>query len=106
VLLVLALAITVVIEVPIVCAFYPGQRVRMGIACALATSATNLFMNLVLLAAMGTYAGYLAMGEATALASEALVYVLVSRPRDVPRALAASGAANLASFLAGVVFLS
>jgi hypothetical protein len=98
-----ALVVTLAIEVPIVAWLYPGERARMAIACAVATAATNLFMNLVLVRLVSSYVAYLAIGESSALVVEAAVYAIVSRARDVPRAIVASGAANLASFAAGML---
>ncbi len=103
-----ALGITLVLEVPIVLAFYPGRRLRMAIAAVVANAATNLALNSVLLFGRLPYERTLLTGEAMALVSEAVVYALVSGAGtgcDWPRAVAASGAANLASFGAGLILL-
>lgn len=105
--LALALGITLAIEVPIVAAFYPGRRLRMAVAAVIANAVTNLTLNGVLLFGHWPYERTLLTGEAMALVFEAVVYAMVSGTlgpgRDWPRALAASGAANLASFAAGLV---
>ena len=73
----------------------------MAGACAVATAATSLFMNLVLRRWLGAGLTHLLVGELAALLLEALVYALVARPRDPGRALVASALANGASFTAG-----
>ncbi|MFO0588139.1 MAG: hypothetical protein U0441_11395 [Polyangiaceae bacterium] len=98
-----AWGITVVIESPIVAAFYPDRRARMGAVCAVATSLTNLSMNVLLPRWLGTGMTFLLVGEAAALLLEAAVYWLVAKPRDPGRALAASAVANSASFGAGLL---
>ena len=40
-----ALAGTLAVEVPIVAAFYPGQRLAMAIACVVASSVTGIVVN-------------------------------------------------------------
>ena len=99
----LAWLITLVVEVPCVAAFYPGQRRRMALVAAVATSATNLPMNLLLPAWVGTGDTFLLTGELAALVLEAAVYSLAARPRDVFRAAAASALANGLSFAAGLL---
>ena len=102
--LAVALAITLVIEVPIVAAFYRGHRVRMAIAATLANIATNLAMNALLVRGALPYNPTLLAGEGVALAAEAIVYGLVAPGRDWAKAITASAAANLASFAAGLLF--
>jgi hypothetical protein len=101
----LALAVTLILEVPIVAAFYPKQRLRMGIACAIATTATNLALNLTLTRSQLGWDATLVTGESLALVLEAAVYAYVAQrdERGWPRALAASAAANLASYGAGLL---
>jgi hypothetical protein len=99
----IGLAITLVVEVPIVAAFYRGQRVRMAIACAIATSATNLALNFLLARRTFTFDRTLLVGEAAALIAEGTVYFFVATDRDWRRALTASAAANLASFGVGLL---
>ena len=99
----LALAITLVAETPIVAAFYPGHRLRMALACAVATTATNLALNFTLLHARLPYDPTLLVGETGALVFEAVVYALLAPRRDWPRAIAASAAANFASFALGLI---
>ena len=97
----IACAVTVAIECPIVAAVFPGQRLRMAAVCAVATAATNLFMNLLLRRWLGAGLTHLLVGELSALVLEALAYVIFCRPREVGRALVASALANGASFSAG-----
>jgi hypothetical protein len=101
----IALAITLLAEVPIVALIYRGERGRMALTCALATTATNLAMNTLLLGSAGSYSEYLLSGEAGALLMEAGVFVLVSRDHDVGRALVASAIANGASFGLGLLLM-
>ena len=100
---VFAWAVTVAVEVPCVAALYPGQRRRMAIACALATSVTNVAMNVALPRWLGVGLTFLLVGEIGALILEALVYARARRPRDWGRALAASALANGASFSVGLL---
>jgi O-antigen/teichoic acid export membrane protein len=93
-----ALIVTLVIETPIVVACYPRERARIAVVAVLANVATNLLLNLVLVSR-----GHLVMGELIALVVETASYAVASRDRDVVRALAASAAANLASFALGPV---
>jgi hypothetical protein len=97
----LALAVTLAIEVPLVVMLFPGQRVRMAVAALVANTVTNLTLNLLLptLPVVGTH--HVLVGELVALIGEAIVYVVVSRPLDVGRALVASGLGNALSFGAG-----
>jgi O-antigen/teichoic acid export membrane protein len=94
----IALIVTIVIEVPLVVALYPGDRARMAVAAVVANAATNLALNLVL-----APRGHLFAGEAIALVAEAAIYAWASRDRDVPRAIAVSAVANLLSFSVGPV---
>jgi peptidoglycan biosynthesis protein MviN/MurJ (putative lipid II flippase) len=96
-----AALLSVAVESPIVAAFYRGQRLRMAIVCAVTTTVTNLAMNLVLVRHVSSASAFLAIGEGGAFVVEAFVYALVARPRDFPRAIAASAFANAASFALG-----
>lgn len=100
-----ALGITLGTEVPVVTLLYPGQRLRLGAACAVATTATHLAMHFVLPGLLPAGISALLAGEAFALAAEAAVYLAVSRPHDPGRALVASALANSLSFGAGLVLL-
>jgi hypothetical protein len=97
-----ALAVTLAVEVPIVSLFYRRELPRMAIACALATSATNVAMNAWLVRAVRSYDTYLLVGELCASAIEALVYAAASRRHEIGHALIASGLANATSFIAGL----
>ena len=104
--IVIALLVTLLVEVPIVAAFYPRQRRRMAITCAIATIAASLVVN----AALGVVASRIgaplhvsiAAGQLAAMLLEALAYYAVARPRDLRRALAAAASANIASYAAGL----
>jgi hypothetical protein len=100
-----ALLITLAIEVPVVVALFPGQRVRMGAVAAVVNTASNLFLNLVL-ARMRALAGHHVLpGELLAVVGEAAAYAAFSRPHDLPRALLASSLGNALSFAAGLTAL-
>lgn len=99
----IAWAVTVAVEVPIVAALYPGQRLRLALACLIATTTTHLAMHFALPYAALSHEAWLVTGETGALLAEALVYALVSRPRRLGIALVASALANSASFLAGLL---
>ena len=106
-----ALAVTLLLEVPIAAALFPKQRLRIAGVAFVANTATNLFLNVGLpwLGVRGQTR--ILVGEIVALALEALAYALLSRPRQPARAVVASGLGNLVSFalgpaLAGFLFLS
>ena len=101
----LALGITLLIEVPLVAAVFEGQRLRMAVVAALATTATHLLMHFALPPLVGSYAAMVLVGELAATGIEAGVYVAASRPRRVGHALVASGLANAASYGAGLLLL-
>jgi hypothetical protein len=95
-----ALVLTVAIEVPVVAAFFPGQRLRLAFVALGANVVTNLVLNIVL--ARSAWGGHhLVPGEVFAVVGEALAYSVFSRPPDVARAALASGVANLLSFAVG-----
>jgi hypothetical protein len=98
----LALLLTLAIEIPVVALVFAGQRLRMALVCLVATTATHLLMHFVLPSVCPTARSWLIAGEAQALVLEALAYLLLSRPRDPGRALIASALANSASFAAGL----
>lgn len=99
----LALAITLAVEVPLVAALYPGQRLRLAGVAVLANAATNLTLNLGL-PRVPTLAGrHVIPGEMLAVVAEAAAYAWTSRPRDLPRALFVSSLANAASFGVGLL---
>lgn len=98
-----ALAITLALEVPVVAALYPGQRRRMALAAALATSATHLFMHFGLPRLLPSAGAVLLVGEIFATLAEAGVYAAASRPRSLGRGLVASALANSLSYAAGLL---
>ena len=97
-----ALTATICIEVPVVILFFPEQRVRMGVSCLLATTATHLFLFFGV-PAFCPLQYQIVLGESIAVVVEAVVYIVVSRPRNVSKSLLASAIANTASYGAGVV---
>lgn len=101
--LLLALLITVALEVPVVAACYPRERLRMALTCLGATTVTNLAMNGLLLPVSPSYAFYLLVGETAALVLEAAAYVALSRGHEPGRAALASALANSLSFGAGLL---
>ena len=99
---VFAWLVTLALEVPCVALWYSGQRRRMAVICAITTSITNLVMNILLPRWLGPDDA-VGFGELGAIGIEAAVYAVASRPRDIGRALAASGLANGLSFAAGLI---
>ncbi len=99
----LALAITLGVEVPLVAALFPGQRLKMAAVAVLANAATNLTLNLWLPRLDFLRGSYLFPGEVLAVVAEAAAYALASRPRDLPRSLLASSLGNMLSFAAGLL---
>ncbi|MBX3229052.1 MAG: hypothetical protein KIT84_01840 [Labilithrix sp.] len=101
-----ALLVTLVVEAPIVIAFHPRVRGRAAVLALVANAVTNTLLNRVWLDILPWPAVALVSGEALSFAAEAFVYARLLDPRgDGGRAIAASAAANLASFLAGPVLL-
>jgi hypothetical protein len=98
----LALGITLVLETPIVAALYPGRRLRLAVVCALASTATHLFMHVLLPGWLPRGVSALQVGEAVATLAEAAAYAVAARG-EVGRALVASALANSASFGAGLL---
>src|SRR5512142_1725984 len=96
-----ALGITLVLEVPIVAALYPGRRARLALVCAVATTATHLLLHFGFPRLLPRGSPVLLAGEAFATLSEAAVYAVFGR--ELGRALVASGLANAASFGAGLI---
>lgn len=95
-----ALVVTLALEVPIVALFYRREWRRMAVVAAVATTITNLLMNLVLFGRV-PYLVYLGAGEVGATLVEAAAYFVASRDRGLGLALLASALANAASFAAG-----
>ena len=97
-----ALVVTLAVEVPIVALVYRREAVRMALVAAMATTATNLAMNLLLFGHV-PYLVYLGVGEVGATLLEATAYRFASRERNLGLALVASAIANAASFSAGLL---
>jgi hypothetical protein len=97
-----ALGVTLLLEVPIVAALYPGRCRRLALACALATTATHLLLHLAFPALLPRGTALLA-GEAFATVAEAAVYWFAGG--EPGRALVASALANAASFTVGPLLL-
>jgi hypothetical protein len=100
------LLITIGIEVPVVAAVFQGQRLRMAVVCGVATTATHLAMHFLLPHVVGSMDQFMLLGELGALVVEALVYAVVSRPRDPGRALVAAALANGLSYGAGLLLIA
>ena len=98
-----ALAVTLAIEVPLVAALFPGQRLKLAGVALAANVCTNLTLNLVLPHVPWLHGRHLLPGEVLAVVAETAAYTLASRPRDFPRALLASSLANALSFSAGLL---
>lgn len=98
----LALALTVAVEVPIVAAFYPGRRLRMAAVCAAATVATHVlnfaWPGWAVPGALGVWGG-----ELFATVAEAAAYA--GAGRQLGKGLVASAAANAVSFGVGLLVL-
>jgi hypothetical protein len=97
----LALLITLVLEVPLVAAAFPGQRLKLAVVALAANTFTNLLLNLVLPHLL--HGNHLLPGEVFAVVFEAGAYFVASRPRDAPRSLLVSSVANTLSFSAGLI---
>lgn len=99
----LALGLTLAVEVPVVAAFFPGRRLRLAAVCATATTVTHLLLHFGFPALLPRAVSALWFGEAFATLAEAGAYWLAARQPG--RALAASAVANSLSFVAGVALL-
>jgi hypothetical protein len=98
-----ALVVTLVLEVPVVAALYPGQRVRMALVALAANLCTNLTLNVIFPSVPLVRGYHVLVGEIAAVLVEWAAYSAASRPRDVGRALAVSGLANALSYAVGPV---
>jgi hypothetical protein len=96
-----ALFVTLLLEVPLVALAYPRQRARMALVAVVANTFTNLTLNVVLPQVSLVRGHHVLVGEILAVAVEAIAYAAASRPRDVGRALVVSGVANALSFGVG-----
>jgi peptidoglycan biosynthesis protein MviN/MurJ (putative lipid II flippase) len=99
-----AIAVTLLVQVPVVAAFYPRERLRMAAVCAVTTVATNAVIDVAILRSATRYDALVLAGELAAVVVEALVYFYAARPRDLRRAFAASAAANVLSYAVGLLF--
>lgn len=97
----LALGLTLAIEVPVVAALYPGRRRRLALVAVPANVVTHLALHFIFPRLLAPGAPALFLGEAFATLAEAAVYAVAGR--DLGRALVASALANAASFGAGVL---
>jgi hypothetical protein len=100
---VVAWLFTLLVEVPIVAVFYTKQWRRMAATAAVATSLTNLAMNVLLPDWTTSVFSFLVIGETAALLLEAMVYFRMDRSRRLGQALVASAVANTASFTLGLL---
>jgi hypothetical protein len=99
-----ALLLTLAVEVPIVAACFPGQRRRLAVAAAIATTVTHLCMHFVLFDLLGPRR-FVPAGEAMAFLVEGAAIAAVARPAAPRRGMLVSALANTASFLLGIVLL-
>ena len=96
-----ALVVTLLLELPIVAAAYPGQRVRLTAVALVANTFTNLTLNVLLPRWPLVRGHYILVGEILAVVMEAAALAVASRPRDTGRALVVSGLGNALSYGAG-----
>jgi len=99
----LALGVTLAVEVPVVAAFYPGRRRRMAVVCAAATTVTHLLLVFGFPRILPRAISPLWFGEAFATLGEAGAYWIADR--QVGRALVASAVANTCSYGVGLLLL-
>jgi hypothetical protein len=100
-----ALVATVLIEVPIVIAFYPRARWRAGIIALGVNLVTNTLLNRVWFTVVPWPTVALVSGEAIVFACEAFAYARGIATSSRERAIAASATANLGSFVLGPVVM-
>jgi hypothetical protein len=98
-----AVALALVIEVPVVVLFFPGQRAKMAAVAAVANVATNLTLNLVLPHISWLHGRWVLPGEILAVVVEAAAYAVASRPHDLARSLLVSSLGNALSFGVGLL---
>ncbi|HEU4382083.1 MAG TPA: hypothetical protein VFR85_01170 [Anaeromyxobacteraceae bacterium] len=90
--------LALVVEVPIIAAFFPGRRLQLALTCAAVNGLTYLVLHWVLgLLHWGSLP--ILVGEALATLAEAVAYAVASRQPG--RSFVASAVANLASFVVG-----
>jgi len=101
----LAAALTVAVETPVVAVAYRREWLKMALTCALATTCTNLLMNASLpwLQMFVSYWTLLVAWECAAMVVEATVYAIVSERHNISHAFVASGLANAASFVVALL---
>lgn len=99
----LALGLTIAVEVPVVAAFFPGRRLRLALTCAVTTTVTHLLLHFGFPAVLPRAVSALWFGEAFATLAEAAAYWAAARQPG--RALVASAVANGLSFVAGLLLL-
>ncbi len=97
----LALGLTLGVEVPVVALFYPGRRLRMALVCAAATTLTHLLLAFGFPRILPRGISALWVGETFATVAEAGAYWLAGR--QAGRALVASALANSCSFGLGLI---
>lgn len=100
-----AFAVTLAVEAALLLALFARTRGvgRTIAAAALGNAVTHPVVWFVLPHLLPTYASYLIVAEAWAVLGEAPVLLVLLRPRPRSLALAASAAANLASYVVGLV---
>ena len=98
-----ALFATILVEAPWVAFSYPGRRLRLTGAAAVANVFTNILLNVVLPRIDWLGAHWRVIGEWGAFGIEAAVYGLVDPRRDWPRAVVVSGIGNALSLQFGGV---
>jgi hypothetical protein len=101
-----ALGVTLLLELPVVAAAYPGQRARLTAVALVANTCTNLTLNVVLPLWPLLRGHHVLAGEVLAVVVEAAALAAASRPRDVGRALLVSGLGNALSYGAGGAVLA
>ncbi len=101
--------LTVALETPVVALLFPGRRGWMALVCVIATSGTNLYMNIGLPRFFSDFAYGLLLGEALALVIEALIYGVAARKLEIVNPFVkgwlASALANSLSYGVGIAVL-
>lgn len=97
----IALGVTLAVEVPLVAAAFPEERLRMAVCALVATTVTHVGMHLVTPITTEMLYLWLVVGELGAFVLEGSAYAVATKKRGILWAFAVSLVANAASFSMG-----
>ncbi len=98
----LALGVTLVLELPVVMLLFRSQWKRLALSCLVATAMTHWLMHFIVPLITSSYLSYLIVGESFATFGEGLAYGVAAEPTNFIRGLMASALANGLSYGVGL----